>query len=72
MDRGQYQRHGSKDPGLGLEDNMNADDLRAQIIRLEGFADGIKQGAALLAQWMISEMKKEAAKTEPPLQEPPQ
>jgi len=38
---------------------MTADDLKAQMIRMDAFADGMKQGAKIIAEWMASEMAKQ-------------
>jgi hypothetical protein len=57
---------------MGLEDQMQPNDIKEQIIRLEGFGDGIKQGAALLAQWFLSELKRTERTPEPPKENEPQ
>lgn len=41
---------------------MNAQELKDQILRLEGFSDGIKQGAMLLGQWIAKKFEEENKK----------
>jgi hypothetical protein len=38
---------------------MDSNQIKEQVARLDGFADGIKQGAQLLYKWLIEEMNRE-------------
>lgn len=35
---------------------INPEDVKRQIMKLEGFSDGIKSGGKLMAEWFITEL----------------
>lgn len=39
---------------------MTIDDIKEQVVRMEGFAEGFKNGGQIFAQWLIQTMEKEA------------
>lgn len=39
---------------------MTPEEIKAQILRMEAFADGIKQGSRLFAEWSINVLTEEA------------
>lgn len=39
---------------------MSPEEIREQIVRIEGFSDGIKSGANLFAKWLADKLNAEA------------
>ena len=38
---------------------MDQGKIIAEVTKMEGFADGLKEGARLMSRWFISELQKE-------------
>lgn len=38
---------------------MKASEIREQVLRIEGFADGIKEGAQIMAKWVAATLAEE-------------
>jgi len=44
---------------------MTPQEIKEQLLRMEGFADGIKNGAQMMAHWILTKfMEAEKAKAE--------
>jgi len=41
---------------------MKASEIRDQLLRIEGFADGVKQGAQIFAKWVAETLEQEEKK----------
>lgn len=41
---------------------MTPEQIKEQVFRMEGFADGIKQGSVIFAKWVVEELQREAQK----------
>lgn len=41
---------------------MTPQDIKEQVIRMEGFSEGLKNGTNIFAQWLMQQMEKEQTK----------
>lgn len=41
---------------------MDAQQVKEQMMKIEGLADGVKQGALIFAKWVLDELAKEQPK----------
>jgi len=42
---------------------VNIDSIKEQLLRMEGYAEGLKQGAQILAKWMVQELAQQEKNT---------